>query len=283
MISAISAKPHYLLFFLAAVFGLVAFGEKRDQSAKTLLLQSTTSTRDSGLYDYLLPKFTEVTNIKIRVVAVGTGLAIRNAKQCNGDLLLVHSKTDEEKFIAEGYGLARFDVMYNDFVIIGPKADPARIKGNLSVDIALAKIAAAKTGFASRGDDSGTHKAELRLWELAGIGKQARQNHWYFETGSGMGKTLNLAVGKGVYTLTDRSSWVKFGNKADFDILVEGQPPLFNQYGVSIVNPEKCPSVKKNEAETFITWLLSDKGQALINAYRVDGQQLFFGNASRQN
>jgi tungstate transport system substrate-binding protein len=246
---------------------------------KSIILQSTTSTANSGLYDDILPKFTAKTGIQVNVVAVGTGQAIKNAQNGDGDVLLVHAKPAEEKFVAEGYGVERFDVMYNDFVIVGPPSDPAGIAGSKDAADALAKIAAAKATFASRGDNSGTHKKEVRLWQAAGVDPTASSGQWYRETGSGMGATLNAAVGMGAYALTDRGTWISFKNKGDYRIAVEGDDDLFNQYGVILVNPKKHPHVKAAEGQAFIDWILSDEGQAAIAAYQLGGQQLFFPNA----
>lgn len=248
-----------------------------------IIVQSTTSTRDSGLYDFLLPSFTEKTGVEARIVAVGTGQAIRNARDCNGDVLLVHSKSDEEKFVADGYGALRYDLMYNDFVIVGPKSDPAKIKGIQSVSNALQKLAKSGAIFASRGDDSGTNKAELRLWNSAGVDVISASGKWYLETGSGMGKTLTLAVGKNAYTISDRATWVKYGNKQNHIIMVQEDPPMFNQYGIVAVSKEKCPNVKSEAAGMFVNWLLSKEGQMLIGDYRVDEKQLFFPNAQAQS
>jgi tungstate transport system substrate-binding protein len=248
-----------------------------------IIVQSTTSTQNSGLFDYILPKFTKKTGIEVRVVAVGTGQALKNAMNGDGDVVLVHSKPDEEKFVAEGWGVKRYDVMYNDFVIVGPASDPAGIAGVKEADEAFKKIAEAKAPFASRGDDSGTNKEEIRLWNAAGVDAQKASGEWYLETGSGMGATLNTAVGKQAYTLTDRGTWLSFANKDDFKILVEGDPKLFNQYGVILVNPEKHPNVKAKQGQAFIDWLTGPEGQAAIANYTIDGQQLFFPNAHPQS
>ena len=244
-----------------------------------IIVQSTTSTQNSGLFDHILPKFREKTGIDVRVVAVGTGQALKNGRNGDGDVVLVHSKPDEEKFVAEGWGVKRHDVMYNDFVIVGPASDPARIAGLTHADQALGKIAAAKAPFASRGDNSGTHKAELRLWQKTGIDPTHASGEWYLETGSGMGATLNTAVGKHAYTLTDRGTWLSFANKYDFKVLVERDPALFNQYGVILVNPKKHPRVKAEKGQAFVDWLTSAEGQKAIASYKIDGQQLFFPNA----
>lgn len=244
-----------------------------------IIVQSTTSTQNSGLFAHILPKFTEKTGINVRVVAVGTGQALKNGRNGDGDVVLVHSKTDEEKFVAEGWGVKRHDLMYNDFVIVGPASDPARIAGLKDADQALEKIAEVEAPFASRGDNSGTHKTEQRLWKKTGVDPTHASGDWYLETGSGMGTTLNTAVGKHAYTLTDRGTWLSFANKSDFEVLVEGDPKLFNQYGVILVNPEKHPRVKAEKGQAFVNWLTSGKGQKAIASYKIDGQQLFFPNA----
>jgi len=246
---------------------------------KYILMQSTTSTQNSGLFDHLLPKFAEETGISVRVVAVGTGQAIRNASNGDGDLLFVHAKPAEEQFVADGFGLSRHDVMYNDFVIVGPAADPADLAGQADVIGALAALAESQAPFVSRGDDSGTHKAELRLWGAAGVDPAGASGSWYRETGSGMGATLNIAVGMGAYAMTDRATWIAFGNKGNHRVVFEGDARLFNQYGIIAVNPSKHPNVKADLAQEFVEWILSDAGQTAIAAYRVDGQQLFFPNA----
>ncbi|MEM8645029.1 MAG: substrate-binding domain-containing protein [Pseudomonadota bacterium] len=246
---------------------------------KSIFIQSTTSTANSGLYDHLLPKFEAASGIKAHVVAVGTGQAIRNARNCDGDVLLVHAKAAEEEFVASGYGVKRFDLMYNDFVIVGPKADPAKISRITDVRKALTQIAGSGAPFASRGDDSGTHKKELSLWNAAGIDPEPASGTWYRATGSGMGATLNVAVGMGAYALTDRATWLSFKNKSDFAILMQGDKALFNQYGVMLVSSAKCPDVKAEFGQTFIDWLLSAEGQNHIAGHTVGGQQLFFPNA----
>ncbi len=246
---------------------------------RSIILQSTTSTANSGLYDHILPLFRSKTGITVNVVAVGTGQAIKNAQNGDGDVLLVHAKTAEEKFVADSYGVERYDVMYNDFIIVGPPADPAGIAGMKDATAALEKIAASGSIFASRGDNSGTHKKELALWKDAGVDPAEASGRWYRETGSGMGATLNTAVGMSAYTMTDRGTWISFRNKGDYEILVEGDADLFNQYGVILVNPEKHARVKVVEGQAFIDWILGEEGQAAIAGYRLDGQQLFFPNA----
>jgi tungstate transport system substrate-binding protein len=266
---------------LAALGLLFVFtgGPASADDKPSILVQSTTSTENSGLFKYLLPKFTEKTGIEVHVVAVGTGQAIKNAKNGDGDVLFVHSKPDEVKFVEEGYGVKRYDVMYNDFVIVGPASDPAKIAGSKDVVDALKKIAAAKAPFASRADESGTHKAELKLWKAAGIDPKPSSGQWYRETGSGMGATLNTAAGMGAYALTDRGTWISFKNRGDLKIVVEGDKALFNQYGVMLVNPAKNPHVKAKEGQQFVDWLISKEGQDVIANYKIDGQQLFFPNA----
>ena len=244
-----------------------------------IILQSTTSTQNSGLFDHILPLFTEKTGIEVRVVAVGTGQALKNGRNGDGDVLLVHAKTAEEKFVAEGYGVKRDDVMYNDFIIVGPPSDPAGVSGMRDAPAAFAKIAEAKSPFASRGDDSGTHKKELALWTDAGIDVAAASGDWYRETGSGMGATLNTAVGMNAYAMTDRGTWISFKNKGDYEILVQGDGKLFNQYGVILVNPRKHAKVKARGGQAFIDWLTGPAGQAAIASYKLNDEQLFFPNA----
>jgi len=245
----------------------------------SIIVQSTTSTANSGLYDYLLPMFKQDSGITVHVVAVGTGQAIKNASNCDGDVLLVHAKSAEEKFVAEGYGVARHDVMYNDFILVGPPVDPASIAGGQSAVDALNRIASKKARFASRGDNSGTHKKELALWQKTNIDPSKGSGSWYLETGSGMGATLNAAIGLGAYTMTDRATWISFKNKQNFAIQVEDDDMLFNQYGIIMVNPEKCSQIKREAAQRFLDWVLSEPGQAAIAAYQLNGQQLFFPNA----
>jgi tungstate transport system substrate-binding protein len=243
-----------------------------------IVVQSTTSTQNSGLFDFILPKFTEKTGIDVRVVAVGTGQALKNARNGDGDVLLVHAKPAEQKFVADGFGVKRFDVMYNDFVIVGPEKDPAGVAGMKDAKAALKKIADSEALFASRGDDSGTHKKEKALWKAAGVDPSKASGSWYRETGSGMGATLNAGVGMGAYVLTDRATWIAFKNKGTFEIAVEGDKDLFNQYGVMLVNPKKHAKVKVKEGQTFIDWLIGPEGQSEIQKYKLDGQQLFFPN-----
>ena len=239
-----------------------------------ITVASTTSTEQSGLFKQLLPEFRKATGIEARVVAVGTGQALDMARRGDADVVFVHDQAAEEKFLAEGFGVKRLPVMYNDFVIVGPRADPAQAKGS-DVTAALKKIAAAQAPFASRADKSGTHAAELRYWKAAGI---EPKGGWYRETGSGMGPTLNTATAMNAYALTDRGTWLSFKNRADLVILVEGDKNLFNQYGVMLVNPAKHPHVKKDAGQKFVDWVVSPAGQDAIAAYRIEGEQLFFPN-----
>ncbi|NJN47995.1 MAG: solute-binding protein [Candidatus Competibacteraceae bacterium] len=245
-----------------------------------ITVASTTSTENSGLFAYLLPMFTAMTGIEVRVVAVGTGQAIELARKGDADVLFVHHKPSEEKFVADGLGVERFDVMYNDFVVVGPKGDTAGVKGMKDVAAALKTIADAQSPFASRGDDSGTHKKELSLWKEAGVDVKAASGEWYRETGSGMGATLNTASGMNAYALTDRATWLNFANKGELEILVEGDEKLFNQYGIILVNPEKHAHVKAEDGQAFIDWVISPEGQEAINGFEIQGQQAFFANAS---
>jgi len=265
-------------FFIAVFLSVFAITTAKAED-KTIIVQSTTSTQNSGLFDFLLPKFTAQTGITVNVVAVGTGQALKNGRNGDGDVLLVHAKPAEEKFIAQGYGVKRYDVMYNDFIIVGPTNDPAKLNGTKDILSALKKIAQTNTIFASRGDDSGTNKKELQLWKKAKIDISKHSGNWYRETGSGMGATLNVAAGMGAYTLTDRATWLSFKNKQSLKILSQGDPLLFNQYGVMLVNPKKYPHVKAKDGQIFIDWLRSKKGQSTIAAYKLKGKQLFFPNA----
>jgi tungstate transport system substrate-binding protein len=243
---------------------------------KFITVASTTSTEQSGLFKHLLPKFERKTGIQVRVVALGTGQALDLARRGDADVVLVHAKPLEEKFVAEGFGVRRFDVMYNDFVLVGPKSDPAKVGGAKDIVAALRKIKAAEVPFASRGDRSGTHFAELQLWKAAGIDIDKDKGPWYRETGSGMGQTLNTASGMNAYALADRGTWLSFKNRGDLAILVEGDKRLFNQYGVMLVNPARHPHVKKELGQAFIDWLISPEGQKAIADYKINGDQLFF-------
>ena len=272
------------LILTLAAFASLALAVSTPRAADNfIIVQSTTSTQNSGLFEHILPLFTKETGIEVRVVAVGTGQALKNAENGDGDVVFVHSQPDEEKFVADGWGVKRYPVMYNDFIIVGPADDPAKIAGMKQAPDALKKIAEVRAPFASRADDSGTHKAELKLWEAAGVDPKASSGSWYLETGSGMGATLNTAVGRRAYALTDRGTWLAFANKDNFKLLVEGDDKLFNQYGVILVNPAKHPNVKAKEGQAFIDWLVSPEGQAAIASYKIDGQQLFFPNAGSGN
>ena len=245
-----------------------------------ITVASTTSTEQSGLFKHLLPRFEKETGIQVRVVALGTGQALDLGKRGDADVAFVHDKAAEEKAVAEGAFVDRREVMYNDFIVVGPKSDPAKVKGRDVVG-ALKKISQAKAPFASRGDKSGTHSAELRLWKDAGIDPQQGKGSWYRETGSGMGPTLNTASGMNAYALTDRGTWLSFKNRGDLTILVEGDKRLFNQYGVMLVNPAKHPHVKKADGMAFVDWVTSAEGQKAIADYKIDGEQLFFPNAKK--
>lgn len=270
------------IIFLLPGIAWLPITSAHSNDSRFIVVQSTTSTQNSGLLDAILPAFTNESDVDVRVVAVGTGQAIRNATNGDGDVLLVHAKSAEEKFVEEGWGIERFDVMYNDFVLVGPENDPAGLEGGNNITDAFTTIATSDTPFVSRGDDSGTHKTELSLWEEAQIDAQAASGSWYRETGSGMGATLNVGISMGAYVLTDRATWIAFGNKGNYRIVVEGDERLFNQYGVILVNPRKHSNIKAELGQTFINWLLSGSGQQAIADYQIDGQQLFFPNATRK-
>ena len=243
-----------------------------------LIVQSTTSTQDSGLYDFLLPAYEEKTGIDVRVVAVGTGQALKNAENGDGDLIIVHSKDDEKKFVKNGFGLERKELMYNDFIIIGPKNDPEKLSNKKNIKDVFNTIKKKKLTFLTRGDNSGTHKKEMLLWESSNIDPKMLDSKYYIDTGRGMGATLNMASSLDAYTITDRGTWLSFNNKQDLDILYFGVPPLHNQYSVIVINPKKHPHVKYNLANNFSNWLIGKEGQKLISEFRVKGQQLFFPN-----
>ena len=247
---------------------------------RSIIIASTTSTEDSGLFGHILPLFKSKTGIDVKVVAQGTGQALDTGRRGDADVLFVHAKAQEEKFIADGFGVKRFPVMYNDFVLIGPKIDPAGIKGLTDAARAFTTIKAKMATFISRGDRSGTHIAELDLWELAGIDIAKERGPWYREIGQGMGAALNAASASNAYVLADRGTWLSFKNRGDLDILVEGDKRLFNQYGVMLVNPAKHPHVKKDLGQTFIDWIISPEGQKAIADYKIGDQQLFFPNAN---
>ena len=248
---------------------------------KFVTVASTTSTQNSGLFDEILPAFEKQSGIDVRIVAVGTGQAIRMAKNGDADILFVHHKPSEIAFVKEGFGVERFDVMYNDFIVVGAKSDPAGIIGLTSVSQAFGRIAGSKSSFISRGDDSGTNKRELSLWRIAKINPEKSSGTWYHEIGAGMGAALNTASAKNAYTLSDRGTWLSFKNKANLAILLEGDKNMLNPYGVILVNPRKYPHVKAKDGQAFIDWLISKEGQKAIDGYKIDGQQLFFPNAQQ--
>ena len=271
-----------LLLSFTAALSLVLLSQSQMAIAqeKSIVVSSTTSTEQSGLFGYLLPIFEKKAGIQVKVVAVGTGQALDIGRRGDADVVFVHDKPAEEKFVEEGYSTKRNEVMYNDFVLIGPKADPAKIGGGKDIQAALQKISSTQTPFISRGDKSGTHAAELRYWKGAGV-EVSPSSSWYKETGSGMGPALNTASAMNGYILSDRATWLTFKNRGDLVILVQGDPKLFNQYGVMLVNPVKYPQVKKAEGQAFIDWLISKDGQDTIAGYKVGGEQLFFPNAKK--
>ena len=261
---------------LVMLGGVPAFAQ--DQS---IVVASTTSTQDSGLFDHILPLFEGKTGIDVKVVAQGTGQALDTGRRGDADVVFVHAKAQEEKFIEEGFGVKRFDVMYNDFVLVGPKSDPAGVSGTEDIAAALVAIQEKNAPFVSRGDKSGTHSAELRLWKDAGVDIATAKGDWYKEIGQGMGAALNTAAAMNAYVLSDRATWLSFENRGELDIAVEGDKRLFNQYGVMLVNPEKHPSVKAEAGQQFIDWLVSPEGQKAIGEYKIGGKQLFFPNATQ--
>jgi tungstate transport system substrate-binding protein len=263
--------------FFAALLACAALAAGAQE--RFITVASTTSTEQSGLFGHILPVFESKTGIKVRVVALGTGQALDLARRGDADVVFVHAKAAEEKFLAEGHGVKRYPVMYNDFVLIGPKADPARVAGGKDITEALKKVQAAQAPFVSRGDKSGTHMAELDLWKASGIDLAAAKGAWYRDSGQGMGPALNTAASMNAYILADRGTWLAFKNRGDLAILVEGDKRLFNQYGVMLVNPEKHPSVKKDLGEAFVEWVVSPEGQKAIAGYRIGGEQLFFPNS----
>jgi tungstate transport system substrate-binding protein len=266
--------------FLSAALVLLAMACSPLAAAqKFITLASTTSTEQSGLFKHLLPIFEKKTGIQVRVVALGTGQALDLARRGDADVVFVHARSAEEKFVAEGHGVKRIPVMYNDFVVIGPRSDPARIGGGRDIVEAFKKIRASSAPFVSRGDRSGTHIAELELWKAAGIDIPREKGPWYRDTGQGMGPALNTASSMGAYVLADRGTWLSFRNRGDLTILVEGDKRLFNQYGVILVNPQKHPNVKRTEGQAFVDWLVSPEGQKAIADYKIGGEQLFYPNA----
>ncbi len=263
----------------AAALALTLASPLTRAADRFITVASTTSTEQSGLFKHLLPAFQGKTGIEVRVVALGTGQALDMARRGDADVVFVHDKVAEEKFIAEGFGVKRQEVMYNDFILVGPKGDPAKVSGGKDITVALKTIQAAQAPFVLRGDKSGTHAAELRLWKAAGVDLDATKGTWYRDTGSGMGPALNTAASMNAYILSDRGTWLSFKNRGDLTISVEGDKRLFNQYGVILVNPDKHPHVKKADGQAFIDWVVSAEGQKAIADYKIDGQQLFFPNA----
>jgi len=269
------------LLAVTILLGVFAHGGTARAEDRSIVVASTTSTQDSGLFGYLLPIFKARTGIEVKVIAQGTGQALDTARRGDADVVFVHAKAQEEKFVAEGFGVKRFEVMYNDFVLVGPKGDPAGVKGS-NIETALKTIQTKSAPFVSRGDRSGTHSAELALWKQAGIDIAASKGPWYREIGQGMGAALNTASAMNGYVLSDRGTWISFKNRGDLDIVVEGDKRLFNQYGVMLVNPDKFPHVKKESGQAFVDWLVSREGQAAIAGYKIDGQQLFFPDADKK-
>jgi tungstate transport system substrate-binding protein len=265
---------HILAGVLVAAATLPAMAQQ-----KFITVASTTSTEQSGLFKHLLPIFEKKTGIQVRVVALGTGQALDMGKRGDADVVFVHAKPLEERFVAEGFGVRRFEVMYNDFVLVGPKADPARVAGGKDVLEAFRKVKAAQAPFVSRGDKSGTHFAELEMWQTSGIDIAKDKGSWYRDTGQGMGPALNSAAGMNAYILADRGTWLSFKNRAELAVLVEGDTRLFNQYGIILVNPAKHPTVKKDLGQAFVDWVISPEGQKAIAEYKIGGEQLFFPNA----
>jgi tungstate transport system substrate-binding protein len=267
--------------FLVTVLALAAVAAYAED--RFITVASTTSTEQSGLFAQLLPVFEQETGIKVRVVALGTGQALDVGRRGDADVVFVHARAAEEKFLAEGHGVRRYPVMYNDFVLIGPNSDPAGIAGGKDITLALKKLAAAHAPFVSRGDNSGTHLAELDLWKLAGVDIDKSKGAWYRDTGQGMGPALNTAASMGAYILADRGTWLAFKNRGDLIILIEGDKRLFNQYGVILVSPQKHPNVKEELGQRFIDWLVSPAGQKSIADYKIQGEQLFYPNAGDAN
>jgi len=265
--------------FLVALFALA--GGTAQAQDRFITVASTTSTEQSGLFGFLLPVFEKEYGIKVRVVALGTGQALDLARRGDADVVFVHARAAEEKFVAEGHGVKRFPVMYNDFVLIGPKGDPARISGGKDIVEALKTIRSAQAPFVSRGDRSGTHMAELDLWKASGVDLETAKGPWYRDTGQGMGPALNTAASMSAYILADRATWLAFRNRGDLAILVEGDKRLYNQYGVILVNPDKHPTVKKDLGQKFIDWVISPAGQKAIADYKINGEPLFFPNAGQ--
>lgn len=280
----ISRRSFLSTGLMLTAFVLAAAPQVQAQATGTdrfITVSSTTSTTDSGLFTHLLPKFQAATGIEVRVVSQGTGQALDTGRRGDADVVFVHAKAQEEKFVAEGFGVERKPVMYNDFVLIGPRQDPAGIKGSKDIAEALKAVQAKAAPFVSRGDKSGTHSAELNLWKAAGIDIAAAKGPWYREIGQGMGAALNTSSSMGAYVLSDRATWINFKNRGDLEIMVEGDKRLFNQYGIILVNPAKHAHVKAADGQAFITWVTSPEGQKAIADYKINGEQLFFPNATQ--
>jgi tungstate transport system substrate-binding protein len=267
-------------FFIAAGLAVLLPAAPLHAEENSIVVASTTSTQDSGLFEYLLPIYKQKTGTTVKVVAQGTGQALDTGRRCDADVVFVHAKSQEMKFVQEGYSTKRNPVMYNDFVLVGPKSDPAHVAGTKDIALALQKIMQAKAPFISRGDRSGTHTAELKLWQDAGIDIQKERGAWYKSVGQGMGAALNTAKASDAYTLSDRGTWIHFKNRGDLQIAVEGDKRMFNQYGVMLVNPAKCPTVKATLGQAFADWLISPDGQKIIANYRIGGEQLFYPDAN---
>jgi tungstate transport system substrate-binding protein len=270
-------------FALGAALAISAAALPASAQEKSIVVASTTSTQDSGLFGFILPKFKTKTSIDVKVIAQGTGQALDTGGRGDADVVFVHAKSQEQKFVADGFGVKRFPVMYNDFVLIGPKADPAGIKGGKDILAGLKAISGKGSPFVSRGDKSGTHSAELRLWKAEALDPAATKPGWYREIGQGMGAALNTAGAMRGYVLSDRGTWISFKNKGDLEIMVEGDRRLFNQYGIILVNPTKHAHVKKDLGQAFVDWIVSAEGQQAIRDYKIDGQQLFFPNAGTES
>jgi tungstate transport system substrate-binding protein len=272
----------FVLAVAAFLIGGPAIAQDKSQD-KSIVVASTTSTQDSGIFGHILPLFEAKTGIQVKVIAQGTGQALDTGRRGDADVVFVHARAAEEKFLSEGFGVKRFPVMYNDFIMVGPKSDPAGVAGTKDIVAALKALKARQIPFVSRGDRSGTHQAELALWKTAGIDIANEKGPWYREIGQGMGATLNTAGAMGAYTISDRGTWISFKNKGDFIVAVEGDKRLFNQYGVMLVNPQKHAHVKQELGQQFIDWLISTEGQKAIGDYKIDGQQLFYPNAGDPN
>jgi tungstate transport system substrate-binding protein len=269
-----------LAFTLTALITPTLTWDPATAQEKSIVVASTTSTQDSGLFGHILPMFKAKTGFNVKVVAQGTGQALETGRRGDADVLFVHARAQEEKFVADGFGVKRFDVMYNDFVLIGPKSDPAKVRGSKDILAGLKAINDKGAPFVSRGDKSGTHSAELRLWKQANLDPAAAKPAWYREIGQGMGAALNASSAMGAYVLADRGTWLSFKNKGNLEIVLEGDKRLFNQYGIMLVNPAKHAHVKKDLGQKFVDWIISKEGQAAIDSYKINGKQLFFPNAS---